>query len=138
MQVFCHAAPRVGDSSIAQIIYEGVNALVQEGHNVPHGLEFPVRPDDSAVFARSEDGDEVAVICYRKHGPVCEVLLMYVEPSSRRSKVMTRLWKYFLEQMKTSRCTAITVGVTPLNEVADGFIRKLGGKVDAIHYMLDL
>ena len=83
-----HLSSCAETSPALPVIYEGVNELVQDDILPETGLVFPVHGKDSVLYAASEDGDIVGVLCFNNER---RVTLLYVEPSSRRQGVATAL-----------------------------------------------
>lgn len=119
----------VGGTCVESLVMEGVNALVQEGMAVTPGLTWPVAPTDSVVYAVSEEGDPIGVICYEYHHGLFNVTLAYVEPSSRRLKVMTRLWAAMEDDARKAHVGNIRLSVHARNPAALAFTKKIGCSV---------
>lgn len=132
--MFIHTANHVGNSRVTPLVMEGMNELVQDGQALRPGLEIPVHRDDSAIYAVSDDGDDIGVICFRPKGVSLEVTLGYVEPSSRRAKVMTRLWKELMKYAAEHHHRHVFVSATVNNEAGTNFLKKIGGQPDVVVY----
>ena len=80
---------RAMSTPAAALIAEGWNALVQDGLVIEDLGTLDVLGTDSVVYATSDDGDNVGVLVYRFDAPrgLVWIMLVYVEPSSRRKGV---------------------------------------------------
>lgn len=113
-------------SQALALIHEGVSELWQEGLSPTQYLKFPVGPDNRVIHVLSADEDPVGVICYRLDGPEAIVTLIYVEPSSRRAGLATKLWQAMLEDLEATPAKTVRVDVSSVNFGGRDLVKALG------------
>lgn len=101
-------------SPIFAIIIEACNELVQDGYAVD---KHPVKSKDHVLYISSQQGDIVAVLCYRfaRRLGGCHVSLAYVEHSSRRMGLFKALWLELLRQCKNAAYPTVQAAVAANN-----------------------
>lgn len=126
--VVIHDGGVVESSPALPLIYEGLSEIVQEGWQTWRGIEPPVSPTDSTIYAVSaSDSDVVGVLCFAWDTAHCiaDVTLAYVEPSSRREGVFRQMWDALLYHVHKKQFTVSIGGVHPDNRVALDVFQKL-------------
>jgi len=115
----------VGDSA-KMLISEGLNELVQDGYNVTDPLEPCVVQGDQIICAVLPDGELIGVICYEVLGDdQLRIKLTYVEPSSRRQGVMTKMLE---ELVKEHPLTIVRTRIHAANEVGLSLVKGMAAK----------
>ena len=132
--IICQTA-NVVSSPAFQLISEGMNYLVQEGLHSGH--EFLLQETDSAIWAE-EEGEALGVIVfrYKMSAPAMQVVLSYVEPSSRRNGLYTRLMNALVKRAEEQRIVSILSTVSTVNASMLKLMQKMGRAPTAVLYEL--
>ena len=130
----CQAAHAVSSPAF-QLISEGMNYLVQEG--LHPGPELLLQETDQAIWAQ-EGGEVLGVIVfrYRPNVPMMQVVLSYVEPSSRRNGLYTRLMNALVKRAEEERIVSILSTVSTVNASMLKLMQKMGRAPTAVLYEL--
>lgn len=120
------------------LIAEGWNELVQDGYTPELVGTCPVSANSEVLYAVSEDGDYVGVIAWQHHKvlDVFEVTLGYVEPSSRRQRVFTEMFRLLVERARREGVATINIPIHPANQVGRVVMEKLKAEQSTIVYEL--
>ena len=118
------------------LLAEGWNELVQEGFTPEGDGLSPVKPDDEVLFAASPEGDIVGVVAYGVSDGVCEVSLVYVEPSSRKRGVFKALLGALRETAKARGATRVVVEAPIENAPFQAIMRRLNSPAVSVVFEL--
>ena len=112
-----------------------MNHLVQEG--LHPGPEFLLQETDQAIWAE-EEGEALGVIVfrYKMSAPAMQVVLSYVEPSSRRNGLYTRLMNALVKRAEEERIVSILSTVSTVNASMLKLMQKMGRAPTAVRYEL--
>lgn len=116
------------DPMLQQLIFEGVNEMVQDATYPSTGLDFLVTEQDRVLYAVNEaDGDIVGVLCYHiTDNKFAEITLIYVEPSSRRRKLASSMISMLNTVLGKLGIHRKVTSVHATNAVAKAVLDKLG------------
>ena len=112
-----------------------MNHLVQEG--LHPGPEFLLQETDQAIWAE-EEGEALGVIVfrYKPNVPVMQVVLSYVEPSSRRNGLYTRLMNALVKRAEEEHIVSILSTVSMANASMQKLMHKMSRAPAALLYEL--
>jgi predicted acetyltransferase len=118
------------------LISEGWNEAVQEGYTPELVGVCPVGDHSEVVYAVSQDGDVVGVIAWDSDDSrlTFDVLLYYVEPSSRKQGVFTEMCRVMAEHAKKRGASSIFISAHPDSKPAHIAIGKLKGRPIEMRY----
>lgn len=117
---------RASQAPAKLLVYEGINELAQDGYLSGRGLPFPVQPGDIAIYATSQDGDQVGVLCYSRVESEITITLLYVEPSSRKQGLARALLNSMVYRETGPGDALAKMYVDPDNEVGAEVAQKCG------------
>jgi L-amino acid N-acyltransferase YncA len=128
-------AANVVSSPAFPLISEGMNYLAQEGLHC--GSEHILHETDQAIWAE-EDGEVLGVIVfrYRMNAPVMQIVLSYVEPSSRRNGLYTSLMNALVKRAEEEGIASIHSIVSTLNAAMLKLMQRMGRAPTAALYEL--
>lgn len=128
-----------GDTPAWPLIVEGVNALTQEGLVTGRG-NFPVSWSNEVLYAVSDDGDIVGVICFslQEAENQYRVTLGYVEPSSRGLGIYRKLWRELLSMSKSAHVTRVVGEVHVDNEKMHKVAASFECRLTTLVYAFDV
>ena len=132
--IICQAAHAVSSPAF-QLISEGVNYLVQQG--LHPGPEFLLQETDQAIWAE-EEGEALGVIVfrYKPNIPVMQIVLSYVEPSSRRNGLYTSLMNSLVKRAEDQGIVSILSTVSMANASMQKLMHKMSRAPTAVLYEL--
>lgn len=109
------------------LLVEGWNELVQEGVTPDGSAVCPVTADCECVYAYQENDDILGAVAFRyvKELDALEVVLAYVEPSSRKRGVFSALLADLKSRFQTS-VSQIIVSVPAVNDTCLIAVQKRG------------
>lgn len=128
MDFSIHVEREAWSSQVVPLIFEGMSEMGQEEVSPTPYFDVPVTKEDRVVYARSQDGDAVGVLCFRVEGPEAQVSLLFVEPSSRRLGLGTLLWDRMLEVAGQAGALTVRVAVDSTNEAGKGLAGQVGAE----------
>jgi len=115
------------DPMLQQLIFEGVNEMVQNATYPSDGLDLMVHTADQIIYAVDDkDNDVVGVLCFRIELGVAEISLVYVEPASRRQGVATGMMNCLNTKMISKGINRKATSIRAANEVAKIVLGKFG------------
>jgi GNAT superfamily N-acetyltransferase len=128
-------AASVVSSPAFPLISEGMNFLVQEGLHC--GNEHILHETDQAIWAE-EDGEVLGVIVFRYKvaSSAIQIVLSYVEPSSRRNGLYTRLMNALVARAEEQSIVRILSTVSTVNAAMIKLMQKMGRPPTAVLYEL--
>lgn len=119
---------------VLRLVAEGFNTMMQSKVMRPDWMQL--QSEDTIHAAISGDGDVigVAVVRYKLSG--AELLMAYVEPSSRRFGVFTELYKSVMNDIAREHVTHMTMTVDNTNEAMMTALKKIPNVPISTTYML--
>jgi GNAT superfamily N-acetyltransferase len=128
-------AASVVSSPAFPLISEGMNYLVQEGLHC--GSDHILHETDQAIWAE-EDGEVLGVIVFRCKvaASSIQIVLSYVEPSSRRNGLYSSLMNALVKRAEEERIVSILSTVSTANAAMIKLMQKMGRAPTAVLYEL--
>lgn len=121
------------DPMLQQLIFEGVNEMVQSAHLPSDDLVMPVASDDIIIYAVDpKEDDIIGVLCYHIHLGVAEITLLYVEPSSRQQGVARAMMSKLNTNMVAAGAFRKATSIRVTNAVATTVLSKFGFQFEVI------
>lgn len=118
MNVELKHSKSVARTAAFALIAEGWNEIVQEGITPDLVGLPPFNADSQVIYALSDDGDIVGVLVVSLLDDVLQVQLAYVEPSSRKSGVFTKMMEAAVDLAKVQKASGVRMNVASDSELA--------------------
>jgi ribosomal protein S18 acetylase RimI-like enzyme len=129
MTFLVFAKPRLADAEgLHSLVYEGISDQVQEGLSPLFGVQFPVSIDDGVIWADTPKEEPVGIITFRrdKNRRAAVLTCVYVEPSSRRMGVFTKMTTLLKETLVQEGLTRVLGTVHVRDKVGLAAFQKVG------------
>ena len=116
------------------LIAEGWNDLVQSGMTPDADGASPINAKTQVLYLEEDDGEIVAVLCFKRAGARVKIVLSYVEETSRRRGYYRMLWESLIVQCQTLGVQRVTAEVHPANDTMHAVMRHLERPLTGLVY----
>ncbi len=119
-----------------ELISEGWHEAVQDGLTPDFVGVCPVGPTSEVVYAVSPDDDIVGVLAWNHDDPqgVFDVVLYYVEPTSRKQGVFKALFAAVYEHARKRGVRAVRIAIPSASGAHKSAVESLGFQAVSVIY----